>query len=89
MTSEFLDTCLNMFFNRFIPSFPVMQRSTFVSKDCAHPLLLNIIALGSLFVAAPAAIRKVCTFEDGSRPRLTLQRVNVYGDLHILRSLHQ
>ena len=47
-----------MFFTRSIPTFPVMQKATFVSKDCAHPLLLNVIALGSLFVAFHTAKMK-------------------------------
>ncbi|KIX02970.1 uncharacterized protein Z518_06520 [Rhinocladiella mackenziei CBS 650.93] len=49
-TSVFLDGCLHMFFTQFLPSFPVVHAPTFVFKDWTHPLLLNAIALGSLFV---------------------------------------
>lgn len=48
VTSVFLDECLHMFFERFIPTFPVLHRPTFVFKDCTHPLLLNAIAIGTL-----------------------------------------
>ncbi|KEF60853.1 uncharacterized protein A1O9_02415 [Exophiala aquamarina CBS 119918] len=50
ITSAFLDGCLHMFFTEFVPSFPVVHAPTFVFKDWTHPLLLNAIALGSLFV---------------------------------------
>jgi hypothetical protein len=46
----FLDSCLYMFFTNFVPSFPVVHRPTFVFRDWTHPLLLNAIALGSLFM---------------------------------------
>ena len=39
-----------MFFTNFVPSFPVVHRPTFVFRDWTHPLLLNAIALGSLFM---------------------------------------
>lgn len=39
-----------MFFMNFVPSFPVVHRPTFVFRDSTHPLLLNAIALGSLFM---------------------------------------
>ncbi|KAJ9619097.1 hypothetical protein H2204_012808 [Knufia peltigerae] len=49
-TTVFLDGCLHMFFKQFLPSFPVVHAATFVFKDWTHPLLLNAIALGSLFM---------------------------------------
>ncbi|KAL5331635.1 hypothetical protein ACEPPN_001170 [Leptodophora sp. 'Broadleaf-Isolate-01'] len=58
ITSSFLDTCLHVFFDKFIPSFPVLHKSTFVVKESSHPLLLNIMALGSLFVGAKDAVPK-------------------------------
>jgi hypothetical protein len=58
ITSSFLDTCLHVFFEKFIPSFPVLHKSTFLVRESSHPLLLNIIALGSLFVGAKDALAK-------------------------------
>ncbi|KAG4412729.1 hypothetical protein IFR04_014126 [Cadophora malorum] len=58
ITSSFLDTCLHVFFDKFIPSFPVLHKATFVVKESSHPLLLNIMALGSLFVGAKDAVLK-------------------------------
>lgn len=47
-----------MFFVRFIPTFPVLHRATFVFRDCTHPLLLNAIAIGSLYLGPKDAIAK-------------------------------
>lgn len=58
ITSSFLDTCMHVFFDKFIPSFPVLHRATFTMKESSHPLILNIMALGSLFVGARDAIPK-------------------------------
>ena len=48
-----------MFFTHFVPSFPVLHRPTFVFRDWTHPLLLNAIALGSLYVGQKGNIVKV------------------------------
>lgn len=48
-----------MFFTEFVPAFPVVHRPTFVFKDWTHPLLLNAIALGSLFMGKRDYIFKV------------------------------
>ncbi|KAK8192566.1 hypothetical protein M8818_007736 [Zalaria obscura] len=58
ITSVFLDECLHMFFERFIPTFPVLHRATFVFRECTHPLLLNAIALGSLYMGPKDAVAK-------------------------------
>lgn len=58
ITSVFLDTCIHVFFDKFMPSFPVLHKPTFLARETSHPLLLNIIALGSLFVAAKDAVPK-------------------------------
>lgn len=58
ITTAFLDTCIHVFFDRFIPSFPILNKATFVFRESSHPLLLNIMALGSLFVGAKDAIVK-------------------------------
>ena len=58
ITSVFLDQCLHMFFDRFIASFPIMHRPTFVYRDCSSPLLLNAIAMGSLYLGPRESIAK-------------------------------
>lgn len=47
-----------MFFVKFIPTFPVLHRATFVFRDCNHPLLLNAIAIGSMYLGARGAVIK-------------------------------
>jgi hypothetical protein len=47
-----------MFFVRFTPTFPVLHRSTFVFRECTHPLLLNAIAIGSLYLGPKDAVAK-------------------------------
>ncbi|KIN02730.1 hypothetical protein OIDMADRAFT_102782 [Oidiodendron maius Zn] len=58
ITSVFLDECLHMFFVRFIPTFPVLHRSTFVFRECTKPLLLNAMAIGSLYLGPKDSIEK-------------------------------
>lgn len=58
ITSVFLDAALHMFFERFVPTFPVLHRATFVFKECTHPLLLNAIAIGSLYMGPKSALAK-------------------------------
>lgn len=64
LTPRFLDSSLHMFFTKFIPIFHVIHRPTFVFRDCSAPLLLNAIALGSLFLGTEDAISKVWTNQD-------------------------
>jgi len=59
ITSVFLDECLHMFFVRFIPTFPILHRATFVFRDCTHPLLLNAMAIGSLYCGPKDSVAKV------------------------------
>lgn len=56
--SVFLDECLHLFFVRFNPTFPILHRATFVFRDCIHPLLLNAIAIGSLYMGPKDAFTK-------------------------------
>lgn len=58
ITSDFLDSCLYEFFQRVLPSFPVIHEPTFSSQKCIPPLLLNMVALGSLHVCLPNAVHK-------------------------------
>ncbi|XHF98335.1 hypothetical protein AWENTII_001890 [Aspergillus wentii] len=58
VTSVFLDECLHMFFVRFIPTFPILHRATFVFRECTHPLLLNAIAIGSLYLGPKQSVAK-------------------------------
>ncbi|KAI5194256.1 C2H2 type zinc finger domain protein [Aureobasidium subglaciale] len=59
ISSEYLDVCMNAFFERFVIIFPVVHQPTFSLKDCASPLLLNMIVLGSLFCATNETSNKV------------------------------
>ncbi|KAF1814246.1 hypothetical protein P152DRAFT_412867 [Eremomyces bilateralis CBS 781.70] len=58
LTSSFLDGCLHMFFTQVNCVFPIIHRPTFVFRECSAPLLLNAIALGSLFLGGKDAILK-------------------------------
>ncbi|KAH0444713.1 C2H2 type zinc finger domain protein [Colletotrichum camelliae] len=55
LTPRFLDSSLHMFFTKFVPILPIIHRPTFVYRDCSAPLLLNAIALGSLFLGTEDA----------------------------------
>jgi hypothetical protein len=59
LSSVFLDECLHMFFVRFIPTFPVLHRATFVFRECTQPLLLNAMAIGSLYLGPRSSVAKV------------------------------
>jgi hypothetical protein len=61
LTPRFLDSSLHMFFDKFVPIFPVIHRPTFLLRDCSAPVLLNAIALGSLFLGKEESIEKVST----------------------------
>lgn len=58
VTSDFFDACIHEYFERVLPSFPVLHAPTFQAQDCISPLLLNILALGSLFVTIPGSNEK-------------------------------
>ncbi|PCG91812.1 Transcription factor [Penicillium occitanis (nom. inval.)] len=58
VTSDFFDACMHEYFERVLPSFPVLHAPTFQAQDCISPLLLNILALGSLFVTMPGSNEK-------------------------------
>lgn len=58
ITSVFLDECLHMFFERWLPTFPIMHRPSFVFKECSHHLLLNAIAIGSLYLGPSDSVAK-------------------------------
>lgn len=47
-----------MFFARFIPTLPVLHRATFVFREYTHPLLLNAIAIGSLYLGPKGSVGK-------------------------------
>ena len=47
-----------MFFVKFIPTFPILHRATFVFRDSARTVLLNAIAIGSLYLGPKDAIAK-------------------------------
>ncbi|KAJ5390085.1 uncharacterized protein N7496_001153 [Penicillium cataractarum] len=58
VTPPFVDACLREFFGRVSPSFPIIHEPTFSVRDCISPLLLNMVALGSLFVCVPDAVEQ-------------------------------
>ncbi|PWY75140.1 hypothetical protein BO70DRAFT_102718 [Aspergillus heteromorphus CBS 117.55] len=58
ITSTFLNACLQEFFERLSPCFPVIHEPSFSSRETIPPLLLNMVALGSLFVCLPDSISK-------------------------------
>jgi hypothetical protein len=68
-----------MFFVRFIPTFPILHRATFVFRDCTHPLLLNAMALGSLYLGPKDSVAKVCRVIYQDQPYLILYREKRYG----------
>ncbi|KAF2150953.1 hypothetical protein K461DRAFT_164024 [Myriangium duriaei CBS 260.36] len=90
ITSEFLDTCLHTFFDRFCSILPVMHQPTFSLRDCAHPLLLNMIALGSLFIAADReqalvrgeALWRLAHTAVATSWQSMLQNASAQGDIH-------
>lgn len=58
LSTIFLEACLHVFFEQFTASFPVCHRPTFIFRDWTHPLLLNAISLGSLFIGQDVNIAK-------------------------------
>ncbi|PYI05309.1 hypothetical protein BO78DRAFT_408339 [Aspergillus sclerotiicarbonarius CBS 121057] len=58
ITSAFLDACLQEFLERLSPCFPVIHEPTFATRETIPPLLLNMVALGSLFVCLPDSAQK-------------------------------
>ncbi|RDK39117.1 hypothetical protein M752DRAFT_59862 [Aspergillus phoenicis ATCC 13157] len=58
ITSAFLDACLQQFFEWLSPCFPVIHEPTFSTRETIPPLLLNMVALGSLFVCQPDSSQK-------------------------------
>ena len=58
-SSSFFEDCLDLFFTHFSPVLPLLHKPTFVARDCGSTLLLNILALGSLFVGTKDAVSRV------------------------------
>ena len=59
LTSVFMDNCLQAYFAHFNTHFPILHRPTFVFRDCSPSLILNAIALGSLYIGTAGAVAKV------------------------------
>ncbi|KAL9567588.1 hypothetical protein ACKAV7_008352 [Fusarium commune] len=55
LSPSFLDSCLQAYFSYFNIYFPILHRPTFVYRDCSPSLILNAIALGSLFIGTDDA----------------------------------
>ncbi|KAH8884983.1 hypothetical protein GQ53DRAFT_879250 [Thozetella sp. PMI_491] len=63
-STEFMNLCIRLFFERFNPIFPVIHSSTFRPQSENALLLLSICSLGSLFVGSAKAFRQgVVIFE--------------------------
>lgn len=58
VTPSFVDTCLREYFSRVSTSFPILHEPTFSVRECISPLLLNMVALGSLFACLPDAAQQ-------------------------------
>ncbi|EMT70409.1 hypothetical protein FOC4_g10008857 [Fusarium odoratissimum] len=54
LNPAFLDSCLQAYFSHF-NIYPILHRPTFVYRDCSPSLILNAIALGSLFIGTDDA----------------------------------
>jgi hypothetical protein len=90
LTSKFLDSCLHMFFSSFVPMFPVVHQPTFVFRECSPSLLLNAIAIGSLFLGTNEASAKVASvYHPRFSSSLTCCRVMHFGILPILLFQHR
>jgi hypothetical protein len=59
LNPAFLDGCLQAYFSHFNIYFPILHRPTFVYRDCSPSLILNAIALGSLFIGTNDAVHGV------------------------------
>ena len=58
ISSQFVESSLNMFLMRSIPAMPIIHGPTFASRDCDHTLLLNMISLGAIFIAGDETTNK-------------------------------
>ncbi|WWD02664.1 hypothetical protein V865_000704 [Kwoniella europaea PYCC6329] len=57
VSSHFLDRCLSAYFNRFLAALPITHRATFNIRTTNAPLLLSMIAVGSLCLQSDDARR--------------------------------
>ncbi|KIW48483.1 uncharacterized protein PV06_01063 [Exophiala oligosperma] len=58
INSVFFDACISLFFSQFNPTFPIMHEATWKLKSTGPFLLLNMVAIGSLFLGNSDAISK-------------------------------
>lgn len=58
INSIFFDACLSLFFSQFNPTFPIVHEPTWKLKTTGPFLLLNMVAIGSLFIGNDDAISK-------------------------------
>ena len=57
-TAAFLDKCLILFFDRFLPTLPIFHRSTFVLQEHAQSTLFSAMAVGSLYMEQQSSRQK-------------------------------
>lgn len=84
MTPRFLDSSLHAFFTKFNKILPLIHQPTFVYRDCSAPLLLNAIALGSLFLGTEYATATVIHLTEQILTSLT----SVPGRVSVALSTH-
>ncbi|KAJ9605679.1 hypothetical protein H2200_009528 [Cladophialophora chaetospira] len=58
ITSRFFEVSLSLFFSQLNPTFPIVHEATWTLKNTSPFLLLNMVALGSLFIGNDDAIVK-------------------------------
>ncbi|KIW19412.1 hypothetical protein PV08_03707 [Exophiala spinifera] len=57
-STDFLNLCVQTYFNRFNPIFPIVHGATFKPSATSSLLLLAMCAVGSSFLACPQATRQ-------------------------------
>lgn len=55
LSSAFLDLCLQTFWDRFLPTLPLIHRATFDMRSSSAPLLINMVAIGALLLSCSEA----------------------------------
>lgn len=66
-----------MFWSKFVPTFPVVHQPTFIFKDWTYPLLLNAIAIGSLFTGQQDDQAKVNSFINNVEVKRCLLQLRI------------
>ncbi|KAL4877855.1 fungal-specific transcription factor domain-containing protein [Aspergillus karnatakaensis] len=82
-STAFLNLCIQMYFTRFHPVFPVLHAQTFRPSTNRSLLLLSICSIGSLFLSsANAAAQGLRIFETLNKSILSSWEQYIYGGGH-------